>query len=544
MKSTKRLFSEKTDASMLSQVEEESSVEERSVAPSPEVPPVLLPAVPTPRKVSGGNQAQQTPLSPQGRPMVSPRRLSLHVKEPCDIFCNEASTHPGIQVFTNIPMPLQRPMIQQIRTADRIRSPNPTFLAPPFNGGSRSQPVPTQNAEGNTNGVVSASTNEDLNRFVSSSTTATTVTMTTLTSGSGGSFVKHPGPPVLPSPNTHTHIVRIGPNDVPELPERVGPMIYDRQLMRWVKERSGSRRVQSGQLTGNSTPTDRRTPGAGDTEGESEDPFRDIESLREENSSRRQSLPATSVVQAPVPELSERDSPPTEERAGDVDGHIVEESLIGGTSHSDMEVIDDEEHQLTFSFDDPAIGVVQVMKGYAETDETTDSEDEQSVRVNTTRHDIASWDGEDHDTDSEVEFVSDALASMSFQAHSHSEVHAASTESSVRVDFHAEARTYANTPMPKRRVQHPVRSALKSASVTPSGQSSQTPHPRSVSFSDGRQDGKIIGLNDNTNDLNGLTTATVTHVMNGTSFIPSLRTQRIAEMLANLENPSVFGLFS
>ncbi|KAI9465638.1 hypothetical protein BJY52DRAFT_597676 [Lactarius psammicola] len=64
--------------------------------------------------------------------------------------------------------------------------------------------------------------NEDLNRFVSSST----VSGTTLTTGSSGSFVKHPGP---------AHITRIAPEDIPSLPERVGKMVFDKVMMRWVK---------------------------------------------------------------------------------------------------------------------------------------------------------------------------------------------------------------------------------------------------------------------------------------------------------------------
>lgn len=110
--------------------------------------------------------------------------------------------------------------------------------------------------------------NDDLNRFVSSSTASGT----TITASSAPSFVKHAGP---------VHMTRISPSDVPSLPQRVGKMVYDKALMKWVRAL--------------------RVDGEGDPEGEgedvrdhvsvtdaeSEDPFRDIESLREDDSGGR-----------------------------------------------------------------------------------------------------------------------------------------------------------------------------------------------------------------------------------------------------------------
>jgi len=186
--------------------------------------------------------------------------------------------------------------------------------------------------------------NEDLNRFVSSST----VSGTTLTTGSSGSFVKHPGP---------AQITRIGPEDVPALPERVGRMVFDKIMMRWVKATTiEPLRISEGGGGGNA-----------EIDAESEDPFRDIESLREE-----------SLV-------------------GDGPG----EQASPSTDNSDVdEVADEEEMELTsFSFDEPSHGRTPAA-GVPDEDDTTDSdsEDENVTDVSTLsapfslegRHDVAS----------------------------------------------------------------------------------------------------------------------------------------------------------
>ncbi|CAE6421642.1 unnamed protein product [Rhizoctonia solani] len=88
-------------------------------------------------------------------------------------------------------------------------------------------------------------TRQDMNRFVSSSSTHTK----TNTSRSAGSYVKHPGPPI-------PGVRQIVPSDLPAeaLPERVGRMVYDRAAMRWRQEADGNF-------------------------SESEDPFRDFDSF-------------------------------------------------------------------------------------------------------------------------------------------------------------------------------------------------------------------------------------------------------------------------
>ena len=78
-----------------------------------------------------------------------------------------------------------------------------------------------------------------------------------MTVDSAASFVKHPGPKVM-------HMTRITPNDVAHLPDRVGKMVFDRSQMKWVRAPDASGGTHSAH--------------------DSEDPFRDIESLRGDDS--------------------------------------------------------------------------------------------------------------------------------------------------------------------------------------------------------------------------------------------------------------------
>ncbi|KAG8733161.1 hypothetical protein FRC11_008304 [Ceratobasidium sp. 423] len=89
-------------------------------------------------------------------------------------------------------------------------------------------------------------TRQDMNRFVSSSSTTHTQAST---ARSASSYVKHPGPPV-------PGVRHLAPSDLPAeaLPERVGRMVYDRAAMRWRQEADGNI-------------------------SESEDPFRDFDSF-------------------------------------------------------------------------------------------------------------------------------------------------------------------------------------------------------------------------------------------------------------------------
>ena len=72
-------------------------------------------------------------------------------------------------------------------------------------------------------------------------------------------------------------MMHITPNDVPALPERVGKMVFDRVMMRWVKATALATSGFSVETHAESEPEDNGQ------DNESEDPFRDIESLREED---------------------------------------------------------------------------------------------------------------------------------------------------------------------------------------------------------------------------------------------------------------------
>ncbi|KAH8114676.1 hypothetical protein DFH11DRAFT_1726686 [Phellopilus nigrolimitatus] len=508
IKGDQRLLSEKTDRSFSSQKSEEDvvSVQERSCAPSPET----RPRSPLKRRIEvKENDSEPDPSPPsyaasiaRSAFAVSPKKgrrrqiasNNFNVKDH-HIFPahgNERNIFVMPVVFSNEHSPV-----------DRVRSPNPTFLAPPatafngmrFNGQARTQ-----------------STDDDLNRFVSSGSTATTATTgTTLTAGSAGSGVKHAGPPQM---------VRIGPTDVPALPDRVGGMVFDHTVRRWVKEREPSDRSRVIAQPGPVAPA---TPGEVEGSGESEDPFRDIESLRDEDSSRPVSALEVAGYMASEHERELDRSDGTE------DMHVVDSS-------SDSEFDDAEDaHLSTFTFDNPGVGVVHVMTG--EANDGTDQDDE------ITDSDADSDDAEVQDASAgidEDEDFSNDFASMSLRERQHRPrpIADASMANNIaaagpwrNVGFGGfGARTLITTPCPaeKRHVQ-PPRSALKSTSVTPINRGG---HGRSVSFSDGRKDGKIMGLDIESDD----TEATLPSGILPSA--PSLRSKRIADMLGELEEQS------
>ncbi|KAJ7246415.1 hypothetical protein C8J57DRAFT_1724822 [Mycena rebaudengoi] len=255
---------------------------------------------------------------------------------------------------------------------------------------------------------VRAGTNvEDLNRFVSSSTASGT----TLTAGSIPAYVKHAGA---------AQIRTIAPQDVVgALPERLGDMMFDKVMMRWVK-------------------TVEEEGGVGEA---SEDPFGDIESLRDDTRSGRE----------------------------------------GG------ETEDEEEMELTSFSTDASGRVVAVMTGVdtdGMEDTTTDSEGGNDAVVTgepmpeSDRGSLGS-DGDDDETQT----------SAAFSDHQQSLTDAFAPPPIVVTTF--------NTPPPSA-----PRSALKSA-VAPKNHVGATPtpyrtprrtHRRSVSFSDGKRDGPIRGL--------------------------------------------------
>lgn len=364
-------------------------------------------------------------------------------------------------------------------TTHVVSRPNANLLAPPSNLAPPSYPSSS----------VRANTNADLNRFVSSSTSSGT----TLTAGSAPPFVKHAGP---------AQIRTIAPTDVPTLPDRLGDMLFDKVMMKWVKNTALATR------NGDDFPT----------EEPSEDPFGDIESLRDDS-------------RALDSDHSDGAADPTESRDEPVEMTQIEEQ---------SEIDDEEEMELmSFSTDDPS-RVVDVMTGVdtdgmEDGDQTTDSEDE------------------DHDGDG---FQGPTSGAELHQGYDSDE----QTELEIQIDVPSPLSHPAGQVVPATPMAHPsnvpalattpiIRSALKSNSVTPNSalknpgrHKFRTPlqkpgHRRSVSFSDGKRDGPIRGLNTSTSTdgedevAHSALAESSAAGSAATSFLPSVRSKRIADMM-------------
>jgi hypothetical protein len=338
--------------------------------------------------------------------------------------------------------------------------------------------------------------NEDLNRMVSSSTASGTIT----TTSSAPSFVKHAGP---------VQITRIAPSDVPTLPQRVGRMVYDKDLMKWVRVATRAA----------SDPEDQRdqTTCTG-TDGDSEDPFKDIESLKEDDSRDMHGSAHIDV-------------------GGDVPGGEPEEMEMSRIEEieEDVELNDQEEVDLTsFSFDGPSVAAIRVVP-------SDDSEGDEEVQTSDSEPDNrrgAGGEGED----AAAVFGSEDEFSPELQDPLPGSNSAAVAVTPVAPQCRSLSLI---SPMP--------RSALKSASVTPvsamknpSRDRYRTPaqrlgRRRSVSFSDGKRDGPIRGLNpkghESDDDVGSPATSISEHDPAQGLFIPSARSRRIAEMMENLESP-------
>ncbi|KAM6494119.1 hypothetical protein JOM56_010480 [Amanita muscaria] len=306
-------------------------------------------------------------------------------------------------------------------------------------------------------------TTEDLNRFVSSSTASGT----TLTAGSAPSFVKHPGP---------AHMRTIAPTDIPELPVRLGEMIFDKETMKWVK--SVSRKASGGVDVGSAT------------EG-SEDPFGDIESLRDEMS-----------------RVSEESNPVQDS------GQLSDDDGLMSRIEEQSEV-DDEEMELTSFSTDASMRVVQVMTGV----ESGEYDDEHDPSAVVEEGDISEYRSEPLEENLQELVPSNApdlpretLQVLTPEAHANTPMRLGQSPSTV-------------TPA--------TRSVMKNSSATPASvlkntnNRLQTPlqkaHRRSVSFSDGKKDGPIRGLNTTRPEIAGVST-------NGT-IVMSARSKRISDMM-------------
>ena len=290
-------------------------------------------------------------------------------------------------------------------------------------------------------------TNDDLNRFVSSSTASGT----TLTAGSAPSFVKPAGP---------AHIRTIAPGDLPSLPERFGDMLFDKVMMKWIKSTAKSA-VDQGKSANNSVEV-------------SDDPFGDIESLRDDSKTgaeiEESTRPFEDVNLAGLGAMS-----------------IIEE----------QSEVDDGEMELTSFSTDASAHVVNIMTGVEtdgyDDDLTTDSDDADDLHT-ATQAVINDIDFDSEYEDAPPQDNSPALESSDLG--SHLLEFPPPPAKPVTTPNRGKFDSLNGTPV--------IKSALKSNSLTPTSalknsQRYQTPihrkgYHRSVSFSDGKRDGPIRGL--------------------------------------------------
>ena len=222
----------------------------------------------------------------------------------------------------------------------------------------------------------------------------------------------------------------------------------------------------------------------------SDDPFGDIESLRDEpnggREGQREASPSSTDLLSPSP--SEEDDIPA----------VAEMSRIEERS----EVEDEEELELSNFSTDASAHVVDIMTGveaddYDDDDETTDSGDAEDLHTATQAqiNDI-DYDSEFEDSPSRNN-ITDAPPVSIPGPSSQSQAFLAVQPPAVTLSTPNRGNSVAGTPV--------IKSALKSGSATPTSvlknsyrHSYQTPnhrkvHQRSVSFSDGKRDGPIQG---------------------------------------------------
>ncbi|KAH9947417.1 hypothetical protein B0H21DRAFT_738596 [Amylocystis lapponica] len=516
MKGSKRLFSGDTEVSqgLLSEDRGDSSLMHTSAVEHNTLTSgdshggkENIPQVSHSRKSSSSSAARaRHKASPR---KASPRKLTRRVnvvevnRDLTDDFTQMSLDNEMLEQFPPPPVTVTvaSVVVQPASISIPNPAPNPTLLAPPAG-----------NAPAYPSSSIRSGRNEDLTRFVSSSTASGT----TVTVASAASFVKHPGP---------KQIMRITPEDVPALPDRVGKMVFDKVMMRWVKATAMATGGIDEEAEGD-------IPGP-EPENESEDPFRDIESLHEE-------------------EQDDGQDGATERRGEEEDGPYVEleKSRIEDID-TESELEDEEEAELTsFSFDSPSAELVQVMNGNDQGDDMddTDTDDEPDQDATDTTGPSFEMAASDYtDDDDQVQPSNQPRFEAAFPD---SPPHLlAPPTSAVLSTPHPPARgTLGAMPTPV------IRSALKSNSITPTsvmktpyGSQNRTPanrlgHRRSVSFSDGKRDGPIMGIGRNipTPDGSAEDNSPLAGGSNRSNavLVPSARSKRIADMLENLEDPT------
>ncbi|KAI0643053.1 hypothetical protein C8Q79DRAFT_204209 [Trametes meyenii] len=479
-----------------------------------------------------GKQRERVPTSPRNSPRCS--RVAASVGDPMatkDLA--EDFTRMSLessQMLAQFPAPPVRLVAASTSTiAPSPVKASPGLLAPPSPGGlnvlSSSLPLSSA-APAYPSSSLRAGRNADLTRFVSSSTASGTA----VTSGSAESFVKHPGPKQI------THIT---PQDIPPLPERVGKMVFDRVMLRWVKA--------TALATAGMSEVEEHTTQDFDGDNDSEDPFRDIESLREEDSGRQ------GVAGDFVGQDGQEDSMYLDTEI-DVEKSRVEEVL------GESEIEDAEEAELTsFSTDGPSQDYIQELQGMPVEDEG--QMDEMSGFTDDTMPDdtegmmpTATIDlplGQQEDQDIEDEHTAEP-AFDDTPPQRLAPIPGPSRNASILATPNPPSRPVSGldpTPIP--------RSAMKSASITPVSAlkdpnrsriftpANRIGHRRSVSFSDGKHDGPIVGIgrniptpdiSDTGDDTSPLAAGSRVGDKNSAVLVPSARSKRIANMLDDLGN--------
>lgn len=379
----------------------------------------------------------------------------------------------------------------------------PNYLSP--HGGGFPLAHPSTSARANMNP-------DDLNRFVSSSTASgATITSGTTTA----SIVKHEGRPIkLITPESQM------------IPQRIGEMMFDPYLKKWVKAGVFGKNSEVGGVSA-------RTNGSND----SEDPFHDIESLQDDG-------PAV-VMECDVVEPVPSSNPHP------VDPEVAQRQDVSTDTESD----DAEEAELTsFSFDSHSLQApVQSLPTHA-----LETEPEGIAHIQRNSDDAGqtakpSVESERLDASMEIVSQSHQVASTHQSAPTLSDAPplrlvspTGKPSGSVPPSSHTSSTLTPAIPT----------SCQKSASVTPVSAlkdpkrgrlhtpANKLTKKRSVSFSDGKREGPIIGVGRNAptpdETTSGDDTGSISDIVSGgpsgTSLEPSARSKRIAGMLEDLED--------
>lgn len=371
--------------------------------------------------------------------------------------------------------------------------------------------APSQNAHPSS--AVRTGASEDLNRYVSSSTASSGAGSAATASSTVVSFVKHAGPP--PSVPSHAQIRRIGPDDIPRLPERVGNMVLDPIKMRWVKS-SG-------------TTKSRELNNTADTDA-SEDPFRDIDSLDEDNDD----------------DVTGAEQQATVQHLAEASFKVVDHRMARIEEQSEVEEDAEEAHLTSFSFDEPvsvdvapAISQGTLGEVVPQEDPFDSDDDIQDERFLVTATELvpsgldsgSDCDDYSQDSDADTDTVQVLVTldeqSTPIASSSAAPVIPRSVLKTVISVEHAgkppQIQEYYVTPAPRKR------------------------HRRSVSFSDGKHEGQIRGLGRKGDDDDSMSMTDNSFVSftegNSAVLAPSARSKRIADMMEALETSGRYLLF-